>query len=96
MEMELLRKLRKLHKKKLYELQNSPRNVTAVKSWRLRLAEHGARKEKYFQNFEEDLGIDPRRMWKDNIKTNLKEISYGDMKILAQYHVGPVAVGYGS
>lgn len=54
----------------------------------------GTRKEMYFQNFEWWPGDTALKDTEDNAKTNLEDISYGDMNILAHYHVRSVAVRY--
>ena len=88
---------RKLHNEELNDLYTLPNIVRVVKSRRMRLAGHVARKG-------EDIGVHrvlvgkpdrrplgrPRRRWEDNIKMDLQEVGgcRRDWMELAQYRDG--------
>jgi hypothetical protein len=73
---------RKLHNKELHDLYSSPTILHAIKSRRMRWAEHVAQVGEgrgvyrvLVGNLEEKRPLGrPRRRWEDNIKRNLQEI----------------------
>ena len=85
---------RKLHNEKLHDLYSSPIIVRVIKSRRMRLAGHGARKGERWGLYrvlvwkaegKRPLGR-PRRRWVDNIGTDLQVVGcrYMDWIGLAQ------------
>jgi len=78
---------RKLHNEKLHDLYSSPIIVRVIKSRRMRLAGHGARKGERWGLYrvlvwkaegKRPLGK-PRRRWKDNVKMDPQEVGCGGM-----------------
>ena len=74
--------MRRLHNEKLHSLYRSPNIVRVIKSRRLRWAGHVARMEEGGSAFKILTGKltgnwplgRPRRIWEDNIRTDLEEI----------------------
>jgi hypothetical protein len=77
---------RKLHNEELHGLYSSPSIVRVIKARRMRWAGHVARMGEVRGAYNILVGRPegrplgrPRRRWKDNIKTDLKEIGFGDV-----------------
>jgi hypothetical protein len=78
---------RRLHNEELNDLDSSPNIIRVIKSRRLRWAGHvarmGAERGAYRilvgrPEGRRPLGR-PRRRWEDNIKTDIREVGWGDM-----------------
>jgi hypothetical protein len=78
---------RKLHNEELNDLYSSPNIVRVIKSRRMRLAGHVARKGERRGVYRVLVGKPegkrplgrPRCRWEDNIKMDLQEVGYGGM-----------------
>jgi hypothetical protein len=73
---------RKLHNEELHNLHSSPNIIRQIKPRRMKLAEHVARmgedRKMYKVFVEKPEGKRPRSKWDDGIRTDLREIGWGD------------------
>jgi hypothetical protein len=78
---------RKLHNEELHGLYSSPSIVSVIKARRMRWEGHVARMGEVRDAYDIFVGRPdgrrplgrPRRRWEDNIKTDLREIGFGDV-----------------
>jgi len=85
---EVTREWRKLHNKELNDLYSTPYIIRVIKSRRMKWAGHiarmGERRVTYWVLVEKLEGKRPhgrpRRKWEDNIKMDLQEVGWRDMK----------------
>jgi hypothetical protein len=78
---------RKLHNEELHGLYSSPSIIRMIKARRMRGAGHVARMGEVRGTYNTLVGRPegrrplgrPRRRWEDNIKTDLREIGFGDV-----------------
>jgi hypothetical protein len=78
---------RKLHNEELHSLYSSPSIVRVIKARRMRWVGYVARRGEVIGAYNILVGKPegrrplgrPRRRWEDNIKTDLREIGFGDV-----------------
>jgi hypothetical protein len=86
---ELTGQRRKLHNGELHNLYSSPDMIRQIKSMRMRGAGHVARMGEGRNVYSILMGKSegkkpferPRRRWEDGIKTDLREIGWGDCAV---------------